>query len=800
MSVIAPGTLQCFHCGEDCPDEPVVFEAHPFCCQGCKTVYEILAQKNLCTYYDLTEKPGKTFSQPVYAPRYAYLLQPDVQEKLIQYKDETTAYITFFIPSMHCSSCIWLLEHLYRLHNGIVKSSVDFLKKEIRLAYNESAINLQEVVVLLARIGYEPYISLQDADTGVQQKASRSATYKIGIAGFCFGNIMMLSFPDYFAGGDLLDTPQLATIFRYLSLLLSIPVITYCAAEFFTGSVTYLKQKRLNIDFPIALALIITFGRSLYEIISGTGSGYLDSMTGIVFFMLLGRWAQSRTLGYLSFTRDYKSYFPVSACVIRKGTEAYIPVHELQVGDDVLIRNNELIPSDAVLLEGEAEIDYSFVTGESEWVEKHPGDMLYAGGRQKGAAIRLKLSKPVAQSYLTSLWNNEAFQQPQQTRFDYAAFINKYFSAAVLVISIAAFAFWMIRGQHATAWNSITTVLIVACPCALLLGATFTSGNMLSVFSANGFYLRNASVIETLGAADTIVFDKTGTLTRSGKLTTTFIGADLSGAELTAIRSVATHSMHPLSRSIDYALHTSPANEVKHFEETAAMGISAVVAGIKVKMGSPVFVEALPVKAHTDTRVYVSLNGEVKGYFTFENTYRNGLQKLIGRLSARFGLHLVSGDNENQQTFLAQQFPTGSDLRFNQSPEDKLHFIRHLQQQKHTVVMIGDGLNDAGALRQSDAGIAITEDVNNFSPACDVIMSSGQFEQLPRLLQYAALHKWFVGGSFALSLVYNVIGLYFALQGQLKPVIAAILMPASSLSIILFTWAATHIAARTKAL
>jgi len=778
-----------------------MFEAHPFCCQGCKTVYEILSQKNLCTYYDLTSRPGKTFGQPVYAPRYAYLLRPEVQEKLIHYKDKDTAYLTFFIPSMHCSSCIWLLEHLGRLHEGIVKSSVDFLKKEVRVAYREQDINLQELVVLLARIGYEPHISLQDAEASTRPAAARSTIYKIGIAGFCFGNIMMLSFPDYFAGGDLSDTPYLATIFRYLSLLLSLPVITYCASEFFTGSVTYLKQRRLNIDFPIALALLITFGRSLYEIFSGTGSGYLDSMTGIVFFMLVGRWAQGRTLGYLSFSRDYKSYFPVSACVVRQGTETYVPVSELQVGDDVLIRNNELIPSDALLLEGKAEVDYSFVTGESHWVEKQPGDLLYAGGRQKGAAIKLKLSKPVAQSYLTSLWNNEAFQQKQKkVRFDYAEFINKYFSMAVLVISAAAFAFWMIKGEYTTGWNAITTVLIVACPCALLLGATFTSGNMLGIFSANGFYLRNASVIETLGAADTIVFDKTGTLTRSGKLTTHFVGADLTPAEQSAIRSVAGHSMHPLSRSIDFALHTFPAHRVERFSEDAGRGITATANGLTVKMGSPVFVEALPVKAHTDTRVYVSLNGEVKGYFTFENTYRNGLQRLIARLSRQYRLHLVSGDNDNQQSFLEEQFPKSSQLRFNQSPEDKLRFIQNLQQQRHIVLMIGDGLNDAGALQQSDAGIAITEDVNNFSPACDVIMSSRQFEQLPRLLQYASLHKWFVGGSFVLSLVYNVIGLYFALQGQLKPVIAAILMPASSLSIILFTWAATHIGARMKAL
>lgn len=795
--------LTCFHCGEKI-ENTISFDDKKFCCTGCKSVYQLLNKNDLCDYYNISNQPGQQLNHQVNDKQYEILDDKETLGKLLNFKNETDSHVTFYIPYMHCSSCIYLLENMQRLNANIVSSRVNFQKKEVEIVYHHEKVSLKEIAIILSRIGYPPYISLaSETDESKPKLNNRSQIYKIGIAGFAFGNIMMLSFPEYFHLSDFSGTNNFTNIFNVLSLLLSLPVLFYCSQEFFISAYAAIKQRYLNIDAPIALAILITFLRSIYEITYGSKIGYFDSMTGIVFFMLLGRYFQNKTYDHISFERDYKSYFPLGVTVLEKldGNliEKTIPVSAIKTGMRIIIRQNELIPADGILFSGDALVDYSFVTGEAESVKKVLGEILYAGGRQKGSQIELEVVKEVSQSYLTSLWNKEEKETQQDQETEMVAKINKYFSYGLLIIALAAFVYWWPTDTH-KAINAITTILIVACPCALLLSATFTYGNVLQIMAKNAMYIKNAKAVERFAKADTIVFDKTGTITKSNAASIEWVGYTLNQSDKQAIASLAKESIHPLSKRIASHLSQTQRFAVSDFVEHTGKGIEAEVNGKWIKIGSFDFVGGhIAAKEDKGSKVYVSFNNEVKGYFNFKNVYREGVVNLFNELQTKgYELHLLSGDNEDEKNYLGNFFTNAATLNFNQSPQQKLAYIEKLMQKGKKVIMVGDGLNDAGALMKSYAGIAVTDDVNFFTPACSAILEGNKIAHLKHYLDYAKSGAWVIKASFVLSLLYNVVGLSFALTGTLQPVIAAILMPVSTISIVLFTTISSNIIARKK--
>ena len=764
--------LSCYHCGEDCPDDSINIEDKYFCCQGCKLVYEILNTHELTQYYDIDNKPGISM-RGVSNQQYAWLDDEDIAVQLVDFRDERLTRLTLQLPQIHCASCIWLLEHLYRLQPGVIQSKVNFMKKEAYVTFEHEAVSLRAVVELLARIGYPPQLNLDSLSGDRTAKAvDRTLYYQLGIAGFAFGNIMLLSFPEYLG----LEESQFRSWFGYLNILLALPVLLYSARSYLLSAWNGLKEGYLNIDVPITLGILTLFGRSVFEILANTGAGYLDSLAGLVFFLLIGKWFQQKTYHRLSFERDYKSYFPISATVLVDGEETVKAVQKLEVGDTILVRHKDLIPADGILIKGHALVDYSFVTGESEPVYKESGDRLYAGGRQMGEAIEVTTVKEVSHSYLTQLWNDTAFdkEEAKQTASDIADAVGRRFTIVILVIALATLVFWLPR-DVSTAINAFTAVLIIACPCAVALSVPFTFGNIIRYMARFGCYLKNTLVIEYMAKVNTIVFDKTGTLTYASKDEIGFDG-ELNDDLRMRLRALALQSNHPVSRRVAQALAGFSSDlEVADVEEVPGLGISGVVGGQKVTLQ----------KDRKGTAVLV--DGEEMGVFVGTNTYREGFDTLVSEWKQKFDLYVISGDRPTERQVLEQHFDPAH-LHFDQSPRDKLEFVDNLKRQseENVVLMVGDGLNDAGALQRSDVGIVIAEDTNNFTPACDAILDASRFDMLPRFIELARKSISVVYMSYALAFVYNVVGLTYAVQGALSPVIAAILMPLSSITIVLF--------------
>jgi Cu+-exporting ATPase len=785
---------QCYHCGDSLPLQPFYSADKQFCCAGCKSVYQILSSHQLTNYYSYNAVPGT--SQKKNAAHFDYLDEPAIAAELVDYTDEHTTVLTLYIPAIHCSSCIWLLENLYRINPYISGSRIDFPKKQVTITFKNEHISLRKVVELLASLGYEPLISLQDMVKKQQSDHSeRNLVSKIAVAGFCFANVMMLSFPDYF--GFAAFEQNFKTFFNWINLALGVPVLLYSARDYFISAWTNLKNGILNLDFPLALGIAVMFIRSAIEIITQTGAGFIDTLCSLVFFILIGKWMQQRTYHYLSFERDYRSYFPVAVTCILKGKEQAVPLNELKTGDRILIRSNEIIPADAILLKGEAKLDFSFVTGESLAVDKVLGEVIYAGGRQLMGAIELEVLKPVSQSYLTKLWNNETFAAEKDPIQTFSNTASKYFSIALLLIAIAAGLFWINTDLNKAA-AAFTAVLIIACPCALALSSPFTLAAVLSIFDKNKFYLKSTAVIEELAKIDTIVFDKTGTITNPAANGFEFAGV-LDEEKKQLLSDLARNSGHPLSRELVRWLDLAPVYPVNKYREQVGRGITGTVNGHQLQIGSAAF---LGISAKDKgSVVHVLIDEYYCGYFRAEQRWRAGFKQLALKLGQDKDLHLLSGDQDHDRGSLTPFFQRMQQLHFQQSPQNKLDYISGLQHKAARVMMLGDGLNDAGALRQSNLGVAVTDDINNFSPGCDAILDGAAFEKLPQFIRQAKDAVKVIHMSFVISVLYNVIGLFFAVQGLLSPLMAAILMPMSTVTIILFTTlSARHYARKNKLL
>lgn len=788
----------CLHCGADCGKQPVSWEALNFCCNGCLTVYQLLNENKLYNYYKLEDKPGIRLETTTFGNKYAFLDKDEIREKLVSFSEGNISKVKFYIPEIHCASCIWLLEKLHLLNSGIKHSFVNFTRKEVDITYDESAISLRQVVELLSSIHYIPDLSINLAEKKNEGPSYKKLLIKIGVAGFVFINVMTYSLPAYFNGAPL--ESDLQRLFSILSFILVIPVVFYSGSDYYVSSVKSILKKNISIDLPIALGISVLFLVSAYEIISATGAGYCDSLSGLIFFLLVGKWYQGKTYEALSFDRNYKSYFPIAVTKINKQIEESVLLEHIRAEDELIIRNKELIPADSILLEGEGRIDYSFVTGESTPVAKKEGDFIYAGGRQMGEILRIRVKKEVSQSHLTKLWNqDQTYEKPSETLKTLSDRVSKYFTIAIISIALLGFGFWMLKGETHTAIFVFTAVLIVACPCALALSIPFTFGNTMRVFGKKGLYIKNTAVIERLSHVDTIVFDKTGTLTHPNQSSIKYSGEALSAKQKSAIYSLLRQSTHPLSLALSAEFNLEN-NEIgydrpEHFVEVAGRGIYGKVNQMEIKLGSAEYVTDQALSRQSSSEVHVSINKHNMGYFTISNHYRDGFEKVISTLKQHFTLYLVSGDNSSEAENLSSHFDP-EHLLFNQKPADKANLIKNLQEKGHTVLMTGDGLNDAGALMQSDVALTIANQVYHFSPASDAVLEAAQFRNLDRFISFTKSSLNIVKAAFLISFLYNIVGISYAITGNLSPIVAAILMPVSSVSVVAFATFVTRGTAR----
>ena len=785
----------CFHCDQRIEEEVIQFDEKAFCCQGCKTVYEILNVNDLKDYYDLNRNAGVR-PDAKSNHQFDFLNTKEIFDKVVDFSDDGITVVSFYVPVMHCTSCVWLLESLNTINPNIISSNVNFTQKTVQVTFREEKLQLGDLARFITNLGYKPSINLKSLDKKKKSKVDRALVSKLVIAGFCFGNIMLLSFPEYVeVFGEVKEQwlDENKGYFRWLMFALSLPVFFYSSTDYFVSAWQGIKNKYINIDVPIALGIIVIMFKSTYDIIFDISPGYFDTLAMLLFLMLTGKWFQQQTMQALAFDRDYKSFYPIAVAKMIDGYEQPILLSELTKGDRILIRNEEIIPADAILMKGEAMIDNSFVTGESRLIPKKAGDKIFAGGKQSGHAIELEIISDVNQSYLTQLWNNDAFQKEESELNELTNKISHYFTIIILFITLISAIYWYFH-DASIILEVVTSILIIACPCALGLSSPFILGHMMRIFGNKKFYVKNTSTVERMERITDIVFDKTGTITESDEAQVKYEGKELSEYQKQLVKALIRNSNHPLSRTLYKKIDVDDHLPINNYEEVVGKGQQAVVDGHDIKVGSRSFTNAIfNENSLNQSQVFISIDGEVFGKFVYTNRYRKGLDELLKQLDM-YQLHILSGDNDSEKEYLETIFPTNAKLIFNQSPADKLEYIKALENDGKKVMMLGDGLNDAGALKQSTVGISISEDINSFSPSCDGILDAKSFKAIPNFLKLSKTTMKFVKIAFFISFLYNIVGLSFAVTGYLQPVVAAILMPLISISVLIFATASTRIA------
>lgn len=778
VAVAAPAP--CRHCGLACQGAGIATEHGTFCCDGCEAVFSLLHSRGLTQYYQCETAPGAPQQNRARLPadRFAVLDDPEIAGRVIEFDDGRTAVATFLVPSMHCASCVWLLEQLWRFDPGAQRSEVDLQRRTIRIEYQPSATCARRLAERLASLGYEPILPGEDGPA-VPTRPHRRLLLQLGIAGFAFGNSMLFSVPYYAKGAPVEDGLQ--RLFDGLNLLLAVPVLVFSAADYFRRAWQALRRATMAIDVPIALGLTVLFGRSLADLATGRGPGFLDSFTGLAFFLLVGRLFQQRVFDRLAFDRTFLSFLPLSVQVDDGGRVGPVRIDRLEPGDCVLLRPEEIVPADARLLDDAAAVDYRCITGEDTAVVVRRGDLVRAGGRAL-ESMRLQVMRHASQSQLARLWAHPLFGEPKRHWLaDVAPRFGGWFSAAALGLAAAGAFAW--RSDALAAANVATAVLIVACPCALTLAAPITLGTAMTRLGRRGLYLKRQEVVLDLSRIDTLVFDKTGTLTGAGhRRVVDAHGLDARGWAL--VRQLARESSHPVSRALAGGAGRAEPGRRRAIgvRAVAGQGLTGTVEGVRVAIGSATFVarETGRPSGPTD-RTYV-LAGEQVGWIRLAAAPRPGIEAAASALAGRLRLHLLSGDTGEGDSGWSRVF--GTRTRFRQSPEDKLAFVAGARRAGHRVMMVGDGLNDAGALAAADVGLAVSDDTACLVPACDGIVSGDRLVELPSVLRFARRARHVLVLCFIVSVAYNVAGLTLALAGQLTPLASAVLMPVSSLTIV----------------
>lgn len=768
----------CYHCGADCPNDTIRADEHVFCCQGCLGVYELLRSHDACTYYDVEDHPGQ---------------RPDgLQEARFDGLDAASglrapdtapgrSMFTVQLPDMHCASCVWLLERLSRFDTGIISSRVDLLSRALTVDYRTGQTTPSKIAMLLTSLGYPPVVVTDTERQDGQRRSRRRLTTQLGVAGFAAGNVMMIGLSKYVAGPGGLSSDVDLTL-RVIEIALSLPVLFFCAQPWLRSAFGSLRKGVVNLDVPVSVGILTIFLRSMVDILVFHSEGFLDSFTGLVFFLLIGRLFQQRAFEALEFDRSMRSFFPLSATVLRRGRQQEVAIEDLSVGDTIVVRNSEVIPADSVLLRTGAVVDYAYLTGESEPLECAPGAMLFAGGRIMGRSAELNVVKPSTSSYMASLWSRQDIHTQRRSLSWTSERFGLTFTASVLAVAIVAALAWL--PDVGMSLSVFSSVLIIACPCALTLAMPITFGTAMTMLSRRGIFLKNVAALGELQRVTHVVFDKTGTLTSPEQAE--YVGEDLAPSLRMAFSSMARHSTHPMSRAI---ARQSPWTDVPiaDVEEIPGKGLTCRLGERKLALGS-VGLADVPM---TDVTIDVNrsgamaiIDGRAVGRFVMRHVLRSGAREMIQRLGRRsISTSVISGDGPDSGAALEGVFSAG-DLHMSATPEQKVAYVQHVQRRGGHVLMVGDGLNDIAAMAAANVSVAVSNGASRIVPACDVMIDADHIGELDHMLQYATAQNRVVGAAFWFTMIYNALGFTLACSGHLSAVITAIMMPISSLLVI----------------
>ncbi len=789
----------CTHCATPVPAGLVkAGTATQFCCEGCRAVYQTIIGCGLAEYYRLRAL-GEEVATPVPTMGGTFAsFDTDAFLALYTNRVETNRQIEFILEGVSCGACIWLIEKLPEVLPGVLEARLNLRAASVRVTWDANRVKLSAIAKLLARFGYQPHPAKGLDKQALVRQQERRMLIDIGLAFALMGNLMLISVALYAGWAGNMDA-TMTRFFRWLSVLLGVTSLAVPGRCFFINAWRSIRNRAANLDLPIAIALVAGGVGGAMNVLLDHAETYFDSLSMLVFLLLVGRYIQNRQQRRADAAVELLfSMMPSTVHVERDGQIVDLPGEALQVDDRVEIRSGELVPGDGCVLRGESTIDQSLLTGESEPVEITIGSKVFGGSLNRGRTIFVQLSAVGRQTRvgkLMELVEQGLAEKPAAMRF--ADRIGRWFIPGVCVAAAVTFAIWL-RVSLSVALDHSMAMLIVTCPCVLGLATPLTMSVALGQLARRRILVKSAAALEQLAQAGTIAFDKTGTLTQG---LPSVVGYEGDTRYQPMIAAIEAQVEHPIARAIARAYASAAINpaEIVEVTEPSHGGVGAFFHGQRFLIGSAAFIvsqQALLEKAPDGDRtsVFVAVDGNVVARIELEDQTRNDAGEAVRALSEmKWSVSMLSGDLESVAKRVGASVGIREAQIFAQTtPEEKLKWVRNSQREGKTVVMIGDGVNDAAALAAADVGIGVRGGAEASLAAADVYIATPGVMPVVDLIRTARRTMQIVRRNFAITLFYNVVAGTLAISGLMNPLVAAILMPLSSLTTISFATASAR--------
>ena len=768
----------CIHCDQEVitayfNDDEV--SDGPFCCRGCLTVYNVIHSKGLSEYYDIKKNVSffkKRAPVEIKSAQYSYLDDEDFLQEYSYQGLNSERTMEFYLEGIHCLACLWIIEKLPEFVIGIRSSKLNMGRSVVCIVLKpEGKFSL--VAHELENLGYHPHpLKINQDSQDFKTKEERSSLLRIGIAGAASGNIMLYAVSLY-AGAGI----EYAAFFNLLTVLFAVPVLTYSAFPFYRNSYLALKNKSLSIDVPISLALIMGGVMGIYNMFNGINENYFDSLSALVFLLLMSRYflksIQEMGLGTtdLHFFYQGDSVFKVD----ETDPTRQIEIHPkfIKIDDLLKIAPMQIIPADAKIFSGESYINNSLLTGESELQKVGVNSEVFSGTMNMGSEIIIQVTRVNKETRLGQILRSIENGWGHKSKIiDITNLVSKYFVAIVFILSVVLFIWSYKDGNTKHALEQALTLLIVTCPCALAIATPLTFIRTLSKSAQKGIIIKDDSVIEKLAKVRNVFIDKTGTLTQNTlKITSFYILQNSAVAPYDIIYNLEKHSTHPLAISLKNYIKAMPfkALVVTDLKEVPGVGVSGVI--------GKNFYEIKNHSIYQDHKVICT--------FEAKDTIRLDAKEAIEKLRRHHvNIQILSGDKEEHVKAVAREAGLSpSEYLASLSPEKKSQIIKSSE---HSL-MIGDGANDAIALSYADTGIAVFGAMDISLRAADVYLSLPGLLPVAELITISKETMKVIYRNLVLSLFYNSISVVLAFTGYISPLTAAIVMPLSSLTVLIST-------------
>ncbi len=769
--------LKCTHCDEEAVvplyNETDLEERNPFCCVGCKTVYNVIHQKGLNEYYDIKSNSA-TYKRrsPVELKkdRFKYLDESEFLSEYSYSSKDNFKVMEFYLEGIHCLACLWLIEKLPEFITDVLFSRLDMTKSIATITINQGG-QFSKVAEELNNLGYKPHpLKRNESTEALRKKEEQKTLLKIGIAGAASGNIMIYSVSIY-AGAD----GFFLTLFSYITVILAFPVLLYSATPFYKSAYNAIKNKNLNIDVPIATGLLVGFFHGVYNLLIGSHTNYFDTLTDLVFLLLLSRYLLNK-VQEKGLTANDLNFFYQTTSVLKRDQGLWNEIHPrfLKNGDEIKINSGEMIVADGTILEGKSTINASLLTGESVPEVKTIGEKVFSGTLNIDQDIVIKVEKTGTDSRLGNIlkevesgWIQKAKIVELTNRF------SQYFIAIVFVLSIGVAIKFLLLGNPGLALEKTLTLLIVTCPCALALATPLALTHTLTRASKKGIIIKNDEVIEKLSKIKEVYLDKTGTVTFGHLKVQDFNllkNPNISIFDL--IIALEKKSTHPVAKALKEfaANHGGKANiEINNLKEFLGIGVSGFYENNFYEI--------------KDSKVFC--NQEVIATFELKDQIRKDSKLAIDIFKVfKIKPFMISGDKKEVAQNVGNQIGLPDSQIFSEvSPEKKLSII----ESSENSLMVGDGANDAMALSKAYVGVAVSGSMDISLRAADVYLTTPGIVPIADLIIISKETMKVIYRNLSISVLYNIFSVIGVYMGFVSPVVAAIIMPASSLTVLIST-------------